>query len=377
MNEKINDKLNMNNKLKKMSQIITYKPIKIYGKDYYSKKEYSFYLNINTIFKVLEDSSEICITDIIDKIYINWDQILENCFQKIDNITKDKIEEIFNKVRKNKNILEMILDESHEIKEIIELEEIRCNDPKIFKNILILKKEIDIYKKIQEYLNDNVISNTEEYLLFKNDRSLTSKFKDIKNFYNKFLSKCKDYKCYQLKIDGGKNIEFKLRMNDIRNITKQQTKCNIEEIISENPFIINIVTDKKEIANICHLKKKIKSKMDEINDYLNLKYDNFHQKIFTLIQEIIWEKLYETFDHLIIFSNNDDNLKKYFNISEDVYVSHPYASTIHKSQGQTFSDVYVDVNNILNTKQHFIIKKRLLYTSITRCSKDLYLNIGY
>ena len=123
----------------------------------------------------------------------------------------------------------------------------------------------------------------------------TFKFKDIKNLYTKFLSKCKDYRCYQLKIDGGKNIEFKLRMNDIRNIIKQQKKCNIKEIIDEHPFIVNIVTNKKEIANICHLKKKIKNKMDEINEYLKLKYDSFHQKIFTLIQEIIWEKLYETF----------------------------------------------------------------------------------
>ena len=54
-----------------------------------------------------------------------------------------------------------------------------------------------------------------------------------------------------------------------------------------------------------------------------------------------------------------------------------WAITIHKSQGQTFYDVYIDVSNILNTNQHFIIKKKLLYTAITRCSNRLYLNLGY
>ena len=166
-------------------------------------------------------------------------------------------------------------------------------------------------------------------------------------------------------------------MGDVRNIIKQKNSYNIEDIIKENPFIIYIISGKKEIANICHIKNKIKKKMDEISDYFNLKYGDFHKKIFTLLQEIIWEKIYHVFDNLLIFSNNDENLKKYFNISEDVYVSYPYSSTIHKSQGQTFSDVYIDVNNIMNNNQHFIVKKRLLYTAITRCSEKLYLNTGY
>ena len=117
--------------------------------------------------------------------------------------------------------------------------------------------------------------------------------------------------------------------------------------------------------------------MDEITTIIDKKYNGIDKKSFILIQEIIWEMLYNTFDNLLIFSNNDKNLKKYFSISEDVYISYPYSSTIHKSQGQTFSDVYIDVNNILNTNQHFIVKKRLLYTAITRCCRKLILNTGY
>ena len=355
-------------------KFITYKPIKIYGKDYYSGDLYPIYLNINSIIKLINEPNTVNIIDIISEKNIKWENILDNCFQKIDELLKDKNDDLYIKIKKNDQILEMLLEENNEITDIIELEDIRCNNPKIFKNICYIINEIKELNDIKLFIKEN-ITKKNNFIQIENDKIINKKFTEIKSIFENFVEKSRTrlYKCSEFSIDGGINIELKLRINDIRNIEKKNN--DIEEIIKQYPFTINVVKDKKEIANICNLKTKIKNKMDEITNIIKKKYKN--NKSFVLIQEIIWENLYSIFDNLLIFSNSDENLKKYFNISEDVYISHPYSSTIHKAQGQTFSDVYIDVNNILNSSDHFIIKKRLLYTAVTRCSEKLYLNLGY
>jgi hypothetical protein len=65
--------------------------------------------------------------------------------------------------------------------------------------------------------------------------------------------------------------------------------------------------------------------------------------------------------------------KKFFAIKEDYAdLKYTYSSTIHKSQGSTFSTVYIDLSPILNL---FLRDKdlafRLLYVAVTRASKNI------
>ena len=54
-----------------------------------------------------------------------------------------------------------------------------------------------------------------------------------------------------------------------------------------------------------------------------------------------------------------------------IEVDYGYALTVHKSQGSTYDNVYIEYNNLLSntksTEQH-----KLLYTAITRCSNNLH-----
>ena len=52
-------------------------------------------------------------------------------------------------------------------------------------------------------------------------------------------------------------------------------------------------------------------------------------------------------------------------------ISYGYCITVHKSQGSTFDDVYVDCNNIMQFKNNDTLN--CLYTAITRSSKVLYM----
>jgi len=53
-------------------------------------------------------------------------------------------------------------------------------------------------------------------------------------------------------------------------------------------------------------------------------------------------------------------------------VDYGYAITVHKSQGSTYDDVYIEYNNLLANKKD-TEKYKLLYTAITRCANKLHI----
>ena len=52
-------------------------------------------------------------------------------------------------------------------------------------------------------------------------------------------------------------------------------------------------------------------------------------------------------------------------------IDYGYVLTVHKSQGSTYDNVYIEYNNILSNLKE-IEKHKLLYTAITRCINKLH-----
>lgn len=66
--------------------------------------------------------------------------------------------------------------------------------------------------------------------------------------------------------------------------------------------------------------------------------------------------------------------KHYFATKNDyANVRYVYASTIHKSQGSTYGNVYIDINSIIRliSQEEKDMAYRLLYVAVTRASKDI------
>ena len=51
----------------------------------------------------------------------------------------------------------------------------------------------------------------------------------------------------------------------------------------------------------------------------------------------------------------------------------PFAGTIHKAQGATFDEVFIDYPNILKCKQ-VTIRNRLMYVALTRAKSNVYIS---
>ncbi len=64
-----------------------------------------------------------------------------------------------------------------------------------------------------------------------------------------------------------------------------------------------------------------------------------------------------------------------FNNIVDVFaeINYGYCITSHKSQGSTYTNVFVDVSNILNFNRDPTDGMKCLYTSVTRASNTLHL----
>ena len=53
-------------------------------------------------------------------------------------------------------------------------------------------------------------------------------------------------------------------------------------------------------------------------------------------------------------------------------IDYGYVLTVHKSQGSTYDNVYVEYSNILSNSKE-LEKNKLLYTAITRCINKLHI----
>ena len=95
--------------------------------------------------------------------------------------------------------------------------------------------------------------------------------------------------------------------------------------------------------------KQIKISITQIKDYLSSKKNISTRKLFIITR--LWEYFYYSF--IDIFAD----------------ISYGYCITIHKSQGSTFKDVFVDCKNILNFNKSESLN--CLYTAITRASSTL------
>jgi len=132
-------------------------------------------------------------------------------------------------------------------------------------------------------------------------------------------------------------------------ILDMSVKSNLEDIDS----VKNIVRNSYEVKII--LSKQDEHELKAINKMLNEDDANntTPQKYITMSQ------MFGHYLHHIITSTY-------------LEVDYGYALTVHKSQGSTYDDVYIEYNNLLANKKD-TEKYKLLYTAITRCSNKLHI----
>ena len=213
----------------------------------------------------------------------------------------------------------------------------------------------NIYTKWHKIMSTQLFGIPNDRISCKKCSFFIKKFTDKSNADKNHSNYISDF------IDATNNLEFEIFLCDLVTFTNSGTnisrnipildmnkQCNIEFL--EN--IRNIIKNSYEV-------KLMLSKYDE--NELNS------------INKLIGEE-----------SISNDKQTKYITMSQMFghYMSHVitssyleidygYVLTVHKSQGSTYDNVYIEYNNILSNLKE-IEKHKLLYTAITRCINKLH-----
>jgi len=100
--------------------------------------------------------------------------------------------------------------------------------------------------------------------------------------------------------------------------------------------------------------------------------DSEDQKI--VIVEILHESENERFEKTCGDLAKSKNWKAFWDLKQRFgQLKYSYCLTVHKAQGSTFENVFVDVNNLL-TNRTVRERNQLLYVAATRAAKRLFLS---
>jgi hypothetical protein len=204
-------------------------------------------------------------------------------------------------------------------------------------------------------------------------------FKDILNKYKKKI---------EINMYKNKKINKKDNSNIIDNINEQMKYISL---INKNLFEINKIVhqswiNQKNIIiinnNNSDLIKIISINKNNENKYNQIIKDG--NEILIYLKELIYKYSsnlnidnMSKCDFLSDIEKKISSIWKYWNENViDVFaqLNYGYCITVHKSQGSTFKNVFIDVYDIFdnNNKEDSL---KCLYTAITRCSDNLYMLI--
>lgn len=152
------------------------------------------------------------------------------------------------------------------------------------------------------------------------------------------------------------DIFKKFIFSKLDDVFKDIQEINVQyyDITLQNEKNIFVLSDKSK-AQFNSIVELVKNNVKKFKKYILKKYKEF-EEIKILIDALmlnIWE-----FFYLNVLDTFAD-------------ISYGYCITTHKSQGSTFNNVYIHLNNIIKKNSNVEESYRCLYTAITRTSKKI------
>ena len=159
-------------------------------------------------------------------------------------------------------------------------------------------------------------------------------------------------------------LEFEMLLCDLVSFNMNSNCC-----VSRDIPIMNML-NKNNIENIDTIKNIIRNSF-ETKIMLSRQDERELNAINKALNEDGVDNSSEKTNKYITMSQLFGHYLSHIITSSYLDVDYGYALTVHKSQGSTYEDVYVEYNNILSNRKE-IEKLKLLYTAITRSANKLY-----
>ena len=375
----------------------------------YPNKDYIDWLNrfIDNIKEEEEKSNDISINDFNSNIILTWtnrkcEQYNEYIRKKIFNkkvlnkfeegellifndyyrvlVKKDSIE---NK-EKDKNYINFYTSEQVKLYEISESRYIFEQN---FTNIIFNNKNGHEKTRIRTLSleNSNIINEINKIFLegLNKLNTLISEPIIIYEMMVKKISNEEEFKNQFIKYKKKLEIGFyKLRKSNVEESMKyiKNISNNLFEMNKlVNQFWLNTKNasqnmDNNELIKIISIHEKSESKYNQIIKDGTELLITLKELVYKNISKLTIDNLAKC-DYITEVDSKINKIWKYWNeniVDTFAQLNYGYCITVHKSQGSTFKNVFIDIYDIFenNNKEETL---KCLYTAITRCSESLYL----
>jgi exodeoxyribonuclease-5 len=293
--------------------------------------------------------------------------------EKLTNIRLSKCFSI-----ENKTILKTVIRQKDNVIEdyiTIILNDIINGTNTFIRNYIIKRKSVLENDKGFEILNekeyeDKILTyyTSNEYLKNISHFCLLSytnkKCKYYNNLVRNILYTCKDIVCTNDLLMAYKNIVDKFNKPVLQNSINYNIKSISDYITDEKlkTYAVNLVDCQTEAVTPSLLVLDTKHK---------LSVERFAKLLSILIQNRNWKHYFKLRDQYLLI--NTIKLENKSVIKKDI--DYGYCVTVHKSQGSTYSNVGVDINDILQNCTDINIYNRLIYVALTRCKDKCIIKI--
>ena len=293
--------------------------------------------------------------------YVNFEQFIIKLNRELLNNTNDDIIVLSDKTK----FLKLYIDTYKNEESLITSYTNNCCNllNTEIKDLINDKDIIDRFYKGQQiifmnrYKVDNIIWNTSEIAFITNLK---------KKHYNCNIVNIQEF-TYYLSNNKTENINdcdiLQMYKKEFNNIIK-----NLEDIFK---LCNKCLKYKNIIISISNLKTKKISNINVLNSIDLNKYNNNMEQIKLKIYNL--NSLYKTDKKTDLFKDLIDNLFKFLSKTRiDIFaeINDGYCMTVHKIQGISIDNIFVNLEDILSMID-FKNKLKCIYTSFTRCSKKL------
>lgn len=242
--------------------------------------------------------------------------------------------------------------------------------------IKIIANELKDCIKNKEYVPFSHIFNTQKYpklKIFNNQKDFLEDFTAQENWHKK--NRAVAYKNKQVNTHN-KLLRYKY--------WKEQNIEATNSIIKGDLLIFDEAYDKGAITNSEEV--RVDSAIKEYDNYKNISYWKCTDNIGRTFKVVDFDNMQTYNDYLqnianeankISYKQEKERSKKWVHYfaskNEYAMVKYIFAATIHKSQGSTYENTYIDISSITSLAQRGEqdTAYRLLYVAVTRASKDI------
>lgn len=222
----------------------------------------------------------------------------------------------------------------------------------------------------------SIYANASEEFGLKDYYKVLSYRNDAGSYYNNIIRK------NITTIDATEILSVNETMMGYRPVTEGKGANMVIKLVNSEEYRLTELVPEKTDAGINVFRTKLQSLESEFNTTLSIVRPDSYSLFVSTFNNLMakglkgsWGGYYRFKESHVIMKKLDNSGGRWYKGKPDFFnrdIDHGYACTIHKSQGSTYANVFVDLDDIM-VQFDEVERKKLLYVALSRATDMIYI----